>query len=52
MRIVALLGGRGGKPLHINRGKMETSPVFIEMLRFKGMIGQNLVGARGISGTG
>jgi len=36
MRIVALLGGRVGGPLHINREKTEISQVFMEILGFKG----------------
>jgi len=36
MRIMALLGGRVGGYLHINREKIEISQVFIEILGFKG----------------
>ena len=36
IRIMALLGGGVGDPLHINREKIEISQVLIEMLGFKG----------------
>jgi len=36
MRTMALLGGRTGDSLHINREKIEISQVFIELLGFKG----------------
>ena len=36
MRIVALLGGRVGGPIHINREKTEISQVFMEILGCKG----------------
>jgi len=42
---MALLGGRVGGPLHINREKIEISQVFIEILGFKG--GSKFVWSKG-----
>ena len=50
MRIMALLGGRAGDPLHINREKIEISQVFIEILEFKGR--SKFGRSKGMSGTG
>jgi len=50
MRIMALLGGRAGHPLHLNREKIEISQVFIEILGFKGR--SKFGKSKGMSGTG
>ena len=50
MKIMALLGGRAGDPLHINREKIEISQVFVEIL---GVTGRSKFGRRkGMSGIG
>ena len=42
MRIMALLGDRVGDPLHVDRGKIEISQVFMEVLGFKVLVGERL----------